>query len=150
MAVLYKLYQDNRDTSTHKGEWYARAKTLDTVTLNEIAQRIQDNTTAKKADALAVLTEMVEVVRDYLQKSYRVKIDGLGAFKMSLRTSPAPTAKEFSASKNIKSMRALFQEDVTVDKNGMRHRSLSSGATAKELPKNAVGSDDEGGDTPTP
>ena len=109
MAVLYKLYQDNRDTSSHKGEWYARAKTLDTVTLNEIAQRIQDNTTAKKADALAVLTEMVEVVRDYLQKSYRVKIDGLGSFKMSLKTSPAPTAKEFSASKNIKSMRALFQ-----------------------------------------
>ncbi|MEE3386208.1 MAG: DNA-binding protein, partial [Prevotella sp.] len=76
MAVLYKLYQDNRDNSKHKGSWYARAKTLDTVTLNEIAQRIQDNTTAKKADALAVLTEMVEVVRDYLQKSYRVKIDG--------------------------------------------------------------------------
>ncbi|MDO4981351.1 MAG: HU family DNA-binding protein [Prevotellaceae bacterium] len=143
MAVLYKLYQDNRDTSSHKGEWYARAKTLDTVTLNEIAQRIQDNTTAKKADALAVLTEMVEVVRDYLQKSYRVKIDGLGSFKMSLKTSPAPTAKEFSASKNIKSMRALFQEDVTVDKNGMRHRSLSSGATAKELPKNAVGEEVE-------
>ena len=143
MAVLYKLYQDNRDTSKHKGEWYARAKTLDTVTLNEIAQRIQDNTTAKKADALAVLTEMVEVVRDYLQKSYRVKIDGLGSFKMSLKTSPAPTAKEFSASKNIKSMRALFQEDVTVDKNGMRHRSLSSGATAKELPKNAVGEEEQ-------
>ena len=143
MAVLYKLYQDNRDTSSHKGEWYARAKTLDTVTLNEIAQRIQDNTTAKKADALAVLTEMVEVVRDYLQKSYRVKIDGLGSFKMSLKTSPAPTAKEFSASKNIKSMRALFQEDVTVVKNGMRHRSLSSGATAKELPKNAVGEEVE-------
>ena len=143
MAVLYKLYQDNRDTSTHKGEWYARAKTLETVTLNEIAQRIQDYTTAKKADALAVLTAMVEVVRDYLQKSYRVKIDGLGSFKMSLKTSPAPTAKEFSASKNIKSMRALFQEDVTVDKNGMRHRSLSSGATAKELPKNAVGEEVE-------
>ena len=106
MAVLYKLYQDNRDTSSHKGEWYARAKTLDTVTL-------------------------------------RVKIDGLGSFKMSLKTSPAPTAKEFSASKNIKSMRALFQEDVTVDKNGMRHRSLSSGATAKELPKNAVGEEVE-------
>ena len=143
MAVLYKLYQDNRDTSSHKGEWYARAKTLDTVTLNEIAQRIQDNTTAKKADALAVLTEMVEVVRDYLQKSYRVKIDGLGAFKMSLRTSPASTAKEFSASKNIKSMRALFQEDVSIDKNGKRNYSLSSGASAKELPKNAVGEEVE-------
>ena len=93
MSVFYKLYQDNRDTSTHKGMWYARAKSLDTVSLNEIAQRIQDNSTAKKSDALAVLTEMVEVIRDYLQKSYRVKIDGLGAFKMSLSTSPAPSAR---------------------------------------------------------
>ena len=138
MAVLYKLYQDNRENSKHKGSWSARAKTL-----NEIAQRIQDNTTAKKADALAVLTEMVEVVRDYLQKSYRVKIDGLGAFKMSLKTAPANSAKEFSASKNIKSMRALFQEDVTIDKNGNRKYALSSGASAKELPKNAVGEEVE-------
>jgi hypothetical protein len=62
---------------------------------------------------------------------------------MSLKTAPAATAKEFSASKNIKSMRALFQEDVSIDKNGKRNYSLSSGASAKELPKNAVGADEE-------
>lgn len=142
MAVFYKLFQDNRDTSTHKGEWYGRAKMIDTIRLDEIAQRIQDNTTAKKADALAVLTEMVEVVRDYLQKSYAVRIDGLGTFKMGLSTSPAPTAKEFSATKNIKRMHVNFQPIVTVDKNGQRHNILTSGTSVKELPKNAVGIDD--------
>ena len=44
MAVLYKLQQDNRDTSQHKGEWYARAKMLDIIELDELAQLIQYDT----------------------------------------------------------------------------------------------------------
>ena len=93
MAVLYKLQQDNRDTSQHKGEWYARAKMLDIIELDELAQLIQDNTTAKKADALAVLTEMVEQMKSLLKRSYAVRIPGLGIFKVGLKTSPAATAQ---------------------------------------------------------
>ena len=85
MAVLYKLQQDNRDTSTHKGMWYARAKMLDIIELDELAQLIQDNTTAKKADAQAVLTEMVEQMRALLKRSYAVRIPGLGIFKVGLK-----------------------------------------------------------------
>lgn len=147
MAVFYRLVQDNRDNSRHKGEWYARAKMIDTINLDEIAQRIQDNTTAKKADALAVLTEMVEVIKDFIQKSYAVRIDGLGTFKMGLSTSPAPTAKEFSAVKNVKGLHVNFQPVVTVDKNGQRRNVLTSGSTVKELPKNDV---DKGDDEVTP
>ena len=102
MAVLYKLQQDNRDTSQHKGEWYARAKMLDIIELDELAQLIQDNTTAKKADALAVLTEMVEQMKSLLKRSYAVRIPGLGIFKVGLKTSPAATAQEFTAAKNVK------------------------------------------------
>ena len=143
MAVFYKLIQDNRVNSTHRGLWYGRAKMLDVIGLDEIAQRIQDNTTAKKADAMAVLTEMVEVVKDFLQKSYSVRIDGLGTFKMGLRTSPAPSAKEFSAAQNVKGMRVNFQPIVKVDKNGNRVNQLTTGASARELPKNAVGTEEE-------
>ena len=143
MAVLYKLQQDNRSTSTHKGEWYARAKMLDIIELNELAQLIQDNTTAKKADAQAVLTEMVEQMKGLLQKSYAVRIPGLGIFKIGLRTSPAPTAKEFSAAKNVKGMRLNFINEWTVDKNGQRTINRLQGASVKELPKNAVGEEPE-------
>ena len=125
MAVLYKLQQDNRDTSQHKGEWYARAKMLDIIELDELAQLIQDNTTAKKADALAVLT-------------YAVRIPGLGIFKVGLKTSPAATAQEFTAAKNVKGMRLNFLNEWTVDKNGKRTITMLQDVTVKELPKNAV------------
>ena len=114
MAVLYKLQQDNRDTSQHKGEWYARAKMLDIIELDELAQLIQDNTTAKKADALAVLTEMVEQMKSLLKRSYAVRIPGLGI------------------------MRLNFLNEWTVDKNGKRTITMLQDVTVKELPKNAV------------
>lgn len=148
MAVLYKLHQDNRSNSKHKGEWYARAKMLDIVELDELAQLIQDNTTAKKADAQAVLTEMVEQMKGLLQKSYAVRIPGLGIFKIGLRTSAAPTAKEFSAAKNVKGMRLNFINEWTIDKNGQRTINMLHGATVKELPQNAVSKGD--GDQPEP
>ena len=138
MAVLYKLQQDNRDTSTHKGMWYARAKMLDIIELDELAQLIQDNTTAKKADAQAVLTEMVEQMRALLKRSYAVRIPGLGIFKVGLKTSPAPSAKEFSAANNVKGMRLNFLNEWTVDKNGKRTITMLQDVTVKELPKNAV------------
>lgn len=143
MAVFYKLFQDNRKDSKKKGQWYARAKMLDTIKLDEIAQRIQDNTTAKKADAMAVLTEMVEVVRDYLRQSYAVRIDGLGTFKIGLSTSAATTIKDFSVSKNVKGMRVNFQPITKVDKNGKRINSLTYGSTVKELPKNGIAAEEE-------
>lgn len=142
MAVLYKLQQDNRDTSTHKGMWYARAKMLDIIELDELAQLIQDNTTAKKADAQAVLTEMVEQMRSLLKRSYAVRIPGLGIFKIGLKTSPAPSAKEFTAAKNVKGMRLNFLNEWTVDKNGKRSISMLQGVTVKELPKNGVGEEE--------
>ena len=138
MAVLYKLQQDNRKNSKFKGQWYARAKMLDIVGLDELAQLIQDNTTAKKADAQAVLTEMVEQMKILLQKSYAVRIPGLGIFKIGLRTSPASSAKDFTAAKNVKAMRLNFLNEWTVDKSGKRSVNMIQGATVKELPKNAV------------
>ena len=41
---------------------------------------LQRNCTVKKADILAVLDELVETMRDQLQDSKRVKLDGFGSF----------------------------------------------------------------------
>ena len=69
MALLYRLYQNNRKNSEFSGKWYARAVFTNMIDLDGIAERIQRNSTAKKSDCLAVLTEMVEVLRDELQTS---------------------------------------------------------------------------------
>ena len=86
--IFYKLIQNkNEEMPKAFNKWYARPVVTETIDLDYIAERIQRNSTAKKSDAKAVLTEMVEVITDALQSSQRVKIDGFGAFKVQGRRS---------------------------------------------------------------
>lgn len=45
MAVFYKLYQDNRKTSSNQGKWYARAVHTGTVDIDDLAEEMQANCT---------------------------------------------------------------------------------------------------------
>ena len=77
MSVRYKLYQDNRAESKNRGKWYARAVyNSRPKTLKQMAMEIQENVSVKKSDVLAVLDEMVVVLKKWMQDSNRVKIDG--------------------------------------------------------------------------
>ena len=69
MAVFYRLYQDNRSNSTHPGEWYARAVHTGTVDIDGLAEEMQANCTVKRADIVAVLSELVETMQRHLQMS---------------------------------------------------------------------------------
>ena len=66
MAVFYKLYQDNRKNSKQKGSWYGRAKHVDTVTTEQLAEEMQENCTVKRSDILAVISELVTTMRKRL------------------------------------------------------------------------------------
>jgi predicted histone-like DNA-binding protein len=132
MSVKYKLYQDNRATSKFKGMWYARSVVTDVTDLNKLAERIERNCTAKKSDVLAVLTELVETMQDELQASHRVKLNGFGSFKMGLATSPAKTAKDFTATTNVKSLHVLFQPELKISTDGVRTKTFLSGVKVEE------------------
>lgn len=144
MSVFYKLYQDNRKNSAKKGEWYARAVTTDTVSTEHLATIMQRNSTVKRSDIKAVLAELAEVMQDELQAGRRVKLDGIGAFKIALSTKPATTAKEFTAQNNVVALRVNFQPETHIQKDKTRTKALLEGATVRELPKNAVVTDDDG------
>lgn len=131
MAVNFKIYQSNREGDT-MGKFYARAAHRDTVTIKELAEVMQNNSTVKYSDILAVLTELSEVMRQELQRSNRVKIDGIGTFKVAVRSSGAVSAKDFSVSENIKGVRVLFMPEVTVDAGGNRVKTLLAGVKVKE------------------
>ena len=100
MAVFYKLYQDNRRNSSHQGEWYARAVHTGTVNIDDLAEEMQANCTVKRADIVAVLSELVETMQKHLQMSHRVKLDRLGTFKIGMSTKPAATIEDFTAGQN--------------------------------------------------
>lgn len=131
MAVKYKIYQNNRK-GAFKGKWYARAVHEGTVTTDDLADIMQDNCTVKRSDILAVLSELVEVMSTQLQNSMRVKLDRFGTFKLGICTTPANTAKDFTAANNVKSIHVLFQPELRIDAKGNRSQSFIAGARVQE------------------
>ena len=98
MAVLYRLSQNKMEGSKAYGKWYAQAVMTGVVDTNALATIMQRNCTVKKADILAVITELIETMQDQLQDSKRVKLDGFGSFKIGIENEKggALTAAEFS------------------------------------------------------
>ncbi len=144
MAHLYKLQQNmNENMQKCYQKWYAKPVYTETISLTDIAELIQRNSTAKKSDAYAVLVEMVEVVSDALKSSKRVHIDGFGTFKIGISSRGADSVEDFNASENIRGCRVLFQPEITTDPSthkrlkkmiqGMSFQSAASLVNAKEI-----------------
>ena len=141
MAVLYRLYQNNNDKSPGKGKWYAKAVMTNVIDTKKLADIMQRNCTVKRADIMAVLTELVETMRDQLQDSKRVKLDGLGSFKLALTSKGAATAADYEVKKHVKKVRVLFSPESSTDSSGQRTKTFLEGVKVQELPKNMVNTD---------
>ena len=139
MAVMYKLYQNNRKDSKTKGKWYARAIYTQMVETDALADRIQRNCTVKRSDVLAVLSELVEVMQDELQQSHVVKLNGFGLFKIGLQSKPADTAAKFNVSEHVVNYRVNFCPEMKGGGKGRkRNRKFLDDVRVTEAPKNAV------------
>ena len=138
MAVLFRLSQNKNSKSLAFGKWYARSVMTGTVDTDALATIMQRNCTVKKSDILAVITELIETMQDQLQESKRVKLNGLGTFKISISSSGASTASDYDVRKDVKSLRVLFQPEVKKDVDGNRKKTFISGCNVQEAPKNAV------------
>jgi predicted histone-like DNA-binding protein len=122
------------------GKWYAQAVMTGVVDTNALATIMQRNCTVKKADILAVITELIETMQDQLQDSKRVKLDGFGSFKIGIENEKggALTAADFSTNKNVKGLHVLFLPEVKTDSTGMRQKTFITGCSVQEAPKNLV------------
>ena len=91
MAVNFKIYQSNRKGETN-GKYYARATYRETVSIKELAEVMQNNSTVKKSDIVAVLTELSEVIRQELQRGNKVRLTALVRLRWlyAQRVPPAP------------------------------------------------------------
>lgn len=131
MPVSYKIYKSTAKNAT-KGKYYARAIYKDTVSIKELATVMQNNCTVKHSDILAVLAELAEVMKQELQRGNRVKIDGLGYFKVGIRSKGAEDVKKFTAAENITATRILFMPETTVETNGSHMKAMLAGIKVKE------------------
>ena len=138
MSVFYRLSQVTSPKAKGYGKWYPRAVITQTVETEELAAIMQRNCTLKKADIVAVISELIETMQDQLQDSKRVKLNGFGSFKIGIKGEGADSAADFSVSKNVKGLHVLFMPEVKKDGSGVRQKTFISGCNVQEAPKNGV------------
>jgi predicted histone-like DNA-binding protein len=138
MSVFYRLSKVTSPKAKGYGKWYPRAVITQTVDTEMLATIMQRNCTLKKADIVAVISELIETMADQLQDSKRVKLNGFGSFKIGIRGEGADSAADFSISKNIKGLHVLFQPEVKTDGSGLRQKTFITGCSVQEAPKNDV------------
>ena len=146
MSVFYRLHQDQSVGTKRSGKWYARMVPTGVINTRQLAEIIQRNCTVKKSDVMAVLEELVETMRDQMQDSKRIKLDGFGSFKIGIQCRGARSAKAFTVSDNIEGLRVVFTPERTTDQTGNRTKQFLQGAKCEELPENKVDKDEESGD----
>lgn len=137
MAVRYRKYQDNSQNEKKHGKWYARAVVMGVKTTRDMADEIEANVSVKRADVVAVLAELSNVVKRNLQDGYRVVIDDMGSFKIGLTTKAAETSDKFTA-ENVIGTHVLFTPESFRTSDGHRQRRWLQEVKVQELPKNFV------------
>ena len=133
MPVPYKLYKNTRAGSKTEGKWYARATHYSILDTDKLASQIESATTLTKPDIVACIAAFLQYIRDGLRAGQRVKLDKFGSFKVGMKTTPADSAKDFSATTNVKSLHVIFQPAVEVSADGKRTKSLLSGVKVEEM-----------------
>ena len=143
MSVFYRLHQDQSTGTKRSGKWYARAVPTAVIGTRQLAEIIQRNCTVKRSDVMAVIEELVEVMKDQMQDSKRVKLDGFGSFKIGIESKGAATAAKFTVADHITGLHVVFMPERTKDTAGNRSKQFLQGAKVEELPLNTVVKEDE-------
>lgn len=113
-SVTYSVVEriDPRDPES-SGKYYATAQARGVMGIREMAERIQQACTVTRADTLAVLTALEDVVSEGLQGGEIVRLGDLGSLQVSLSGKGAPTAEEYTDSLITKA-RILFRPGTTL------------------------------------
>ena len=138
MSVFFRLHQDQSVGTKRSGKWYARMVPTSMINTRQLADIMQRNCTVKKSDILAVLDELVETMRDQMQDSKRVKLDGFGSFKIGIESKGAQTAGKYSVSEHVKGLHVVFMPERTTDSGGNKSKQFLQGCKVEELPLNTV------------
>ena len=142
MAQKFKKLQNTNDDSTAYGKWFATAVyDQHFITTEELAEFIQTQASVKKSDIKAVLDELGGALKHFFELGQKVKLEGIGTFKVGF-SSIGATTKDDCGAQNITTRRVLFLPESerivvsqTVNKKG---KVVQKYIVAKTLVKDVV------------
>ena len=112
MSQKFKKLQNKNDDSTAYGKWFATAVyDQHFIETEELAEFIQTQASVKKSDIKAVLDELGSAMKHFFELGQKVKLDGIGIFKVGF-SSIGTVKKDDCSAATITTRRVLFQPET--------------------------------------
>ena len=120
--ILYEVYMnDIKDSeSAMYGKWYARLKSIETLSLTKLAKHIAEHGSVYTQDVVeGVMTKFKNCLLEMLLESKKVKIAGLGTFYLTAECEKGGADKEadFNVNQHLKALHIRFLPDQTAEDN---------------------------------
>lgn len=126
MAVKY-LCKPKRNVIGGKDDvlYYASPKGNGKIDLDALAQELSEQSSLTKSDVHAAVIGLAELVEKYLHRGYRVKLDKLGVFYLSI-TSEGYEQEEACTPKKVQANKICFKADDKL-RNNLKHVKFERG-----------------------
>ena len=120
--ILYEVYQnDIKDSeSVMYGKWYARLKSIETMSMTKLAKHISEHGSVFTEDVVeGVMKKFKTCLLEMLLESKKVKIAGLGTFYLTCECQKGGADKEsdFNVNQHLKALHIRFLPDQTEEDN---------------------------------
>ena len=112
MSQKFVKTRNNNPQSPAYGKYYAQAAYDENfIETEEIAAFIQQQATLKKSDIIATLSELGEAIKHFFELGQKVRLDGVGIFKVGFSSIGVDKAEDCTAS-TITTRRILFSPET--------------------------------------
>ena len=120
--ILYEVYQnDIKDSeSVMYGKWYARLKSIETLSIEKLAKHISEHGSVFTSDVVeGVMKKFKTCLLEMLLESKKVKVAGLGTFYLTCECQKGGADKEsdFNVNEHLKALHIRFLPDQTQEDN---------------------------------
>ena len=113
MSQKFVKTRNNNPNSPAYGKYFAQAAYDENfVETEEIAAFIQQQATLKKSDIIATLSELGEAIKHFFELGQKVRLDGVGIFKVGFSSVGVDNLSDCTAS-TITTRRILFSPETT-------------------------------------
>ena len=149
--ILYEVYQnDIKDSeSVMYGKWYARLKSIETLSMAKLAKHISGHGSVFTEDVVeGVMKKFKNCLLEMLLESKKVKVAGLGTFYLTCECTKGGADKEedFNVNQHLKALHIRFLPDQAEEDN-LSSREFIKKAEFVNIKSLLSGKDDEeGGD----
>lgn len=134
MTVLYKSYQSTLKNKEQKRLFHPRVVLVGNVDTDQVAREIAAYSSLSSGDVKNVIDNLITVMTQHLQASQSVTLDGLGTFRMTMRSNGrgVETKEEVSSSQATLYVRFMPASNKNPD-GTTATRSLVTGTKCKRF-----------------